>query len=84
VQQPWLLAFFTIAYPAGSAIIAPTNRNAPSVRGNSHRFEHLRAIRGSVERTEYDIKDLKFRLGPIDQTLVSQSGVLTALKPIST
>lgn len=33
-------------------------------------LEHLRAIRGSVERTEYDIKDLKFRVGQIEQTLV--------------
>jgi hypothetical protein len=33
-------------------------------------LEHLRAIRGSVERTEYAIKDLKFRVGQIVQTLV--------------
>jgi hypothetical protein len=33
-------------------------------------LEHLRAIRGSVERTEYDIKDLKFRIGQMEQTLV--------------
>lgn len=36
-------------------------------------LEHLRAIRGSVERTEYDIKDLKFRVGQIEQTLVHHS-----------
>jgi hypothetical protein len=33
-------------------------------------LEHLRTIRGSVERSEYDIKDLKFRIGQIAQTLV--------------
>jgi hypothetical protein len=36
-------------------------------------LEHLRAIRGGVERTEYDIKDLKFRVGQIEQTLVHHS-----------
>ncbi len=35
--------------------------------------EHLRAIRGSVERMEYDIKDLKFRTGQIEQTMVHHS-----------
>ena len=33
-------------------------------------LEHLRVIRGSVERMEHDIKDLKFRVGQIEQTLV--------------
>jgi hypothetical protein len=36
-------------------------------------LEHLRAIRGSQERTEHDIKDLKFRVGQIEQTLVHHS-----------
>jgi hypothetical protein len=36
-------------------------------------LEHLRAIRGSVERTEYDIKDMKFRVGQVEQTLVHHS-----------
>jgi hypothetical protein len=36
-------------------------------------LEHLRAIRGSVERTEHDIKDLRFRVGQIEQTLVHHS-----------
>jgi archaellum component FlaC len=33
-------------------------------------LEHLRVIRGSVERMEHAIKDLKFRVGQIEQTLV--------------
>jgi hypothetical protein len=36
-------------------------------------LEHLRAIRGSLERMEHDIKDLKFRVGQIEQTLVHHS-----------
>jgi predicted nucleic acid-binding Zn-ribbon protein len=36
-------------------------------------LEHLRAIRGSQERMEHDIKDLKFRVGQIEQTLAHHS-----------
>jgi hypothetical protein len=36
-------------------------------------LEHLRAIRSSQERMEHDIKDLKFRVGQIEQTLVHHS-----------
>jgi predicted nucleic acid-binding Zn-ribbon protein len=36
-------------------------------------LDHLRAIRASQERTEHDIKDLKFRVGQIEQTLVHHS-----------
>jgi archaellum component FlaC len=36
-------------------------------------LEHLRAIRGTVERIEHDVKDLKFRVGQIEQTLVHHS-----------
>lgn len=43
-------------------------------------LEHLRAIRGSVERAEYDIKDVKFRVGQIEQTLVHHSLRFDCLK----
>jgi hypothetical protein len=36
-------------------------------------LDHLRAIRASQERTEHDIKDLKFPVGQIEQTLVHHS-----------
>jgi hypothetical protein len=39
-------------------------------------LEHLRAIRGSQERTEHDIKDLKFRVGQIEQTLAQHGTTL--------
>jgi hypothetical protein len=32
-------------------------------------LEHLRAIRSSQDRIEHDIKDLKFSVGQIEQTL---------------
>ena len=46
-------------------------------------LEHLRAIRGSVERTEYDIKDLKFRWVRWSKPWSIRACVLTALKPVS-
>ena len=39
-------------------------------------LEHLRAIRGSQERMEHDIKDLKFRVGQIEQTLAQHGTTL--------
>jgi hypothetical protein len=43
-------------------------------------LDQLRAIRGSQERTEHDIKDLKFRVGQIEQTL-AQHGTTLAHYP---
>ncbi len=39
-------------------------------------LDQLRAIRGSQERTEHDIKDLKFRVGQIEQTLAQHGTTL--------
>jgi len=36
-------------------------------------LEHLRAIRSSQDRIEHDIKDLKFSVGQIEQTLAHHS-----------
>lgn len=36
-------------------------------------LDHLRYVRGSVDRIEHDIKDLKFRVGQVEQTLVHHS-----------
>ncbi len=36
-------------------------------------LDQLRAIRGSQERMEHDIKDVKFRVGQVEQTLVHHS-----------
>ena len=40
-------------------------------------IERLRAIRGSQDRMEHDIRDLKFRVGQVEQTL-AQHGTLLA------
>jgi DNA repair ATPase RecN len=39
-------------------------------------LEHLRAIRGSVDRMEHDIKDLKFRVGQVEHTLAQHGTTL--------
>jgi hypothetical protein len=39
-------------------------------------LEHLRAIRGSQDRMEHDIKDLKFRVGQIEHTLAEHGTTL--------
>jgi len=36
-------------------------------------LDHLRVIRGSLERIEHDVKDLKFRVGQMEETLVHHS-----------
>ena len=36
-------------------------------------LDHLRVIRGSLERVEHDVKDLKFRVGQMEETLVHHS-----------
>jgi predicted nucleic acid-binding Zn-ribbon protein len=39
-------------------------------------LEHLRAIRSSQDRTEHDIRDLKFRVGQVEQTLAQHGTTL--------
>ena len=39
-------------------------------------LEHLRVIRGSQERMEHDMKDLKFRVGQIEHTLAQHGTTL--------
>lgn len=36
-------------------------------------IDHLPAIRASLERVEHDVKDLKFRVGQVEQTLAHHS-----------
>lgn len=36
-------------------------------------LDHLRYIRGSVDRIENDIRDLKFRVGQVEETLAHHS-----------
>ncbi len=36
-------------------------------------LDHLRHIRGAVDRMENDIRDLKFRMGQVEQTLAHHS-----------
>lgn len=47
---------------------SPARTSNRNLRIQAFVLEHLRAIRGSVERTEYDVKDLKFRVGQIEQS----------------
>ena len=56
------------------------NNEKPAAEDIAHlTLEHLKYLRASADRVENDIRDLKFRMGQVEQTLLQHSQALNHL-----